>query len=45
MIEQTSIMGMPLKTQRQRRLLVIGYYKILVGGVVDGVAGACGGAG
>jgi hypothetical protein len=26
MIEQTKFWGMPLKTQRQRRLLVVGYY-------------------
>ena len=30
MIEQTSFLGMPLRTQRQRRLLVILYYAALV---------------
>ena len=31
MIEQTRFLGMPLKTQRQRRLLVVLYYAVLVG--------------
>ncbi len=31
MIEQTSFLGMPLKTQRQRRLLVVLYYAVLLG--------------
>jgi len=30
-IEQTRFLGMPLKTQRQRRLLVVLYYAVLVG--------------
>jgi len=30
MIEQTSFLGMPLKTQKQRRLLVALYYAILI---------------
>ena len=29
MIEQTSFLGMPLRTQRQRRLLVVLYYAVL----------------
>jgi hypothetical protein len=29
MIEQTSFLGMPLRTRRERRLLVIGYYVVL----------------
>ena len=31
MIEQTKFLGMPLKTQGQRRLLVVLYYAVLVG--------------
>ncbi len=31
MIEQTKFLGMPLKTQAQRRLLVVVYYAVLVG--------------
>jgi hypothetical protein len=30
-IEQTKFLGMPLKTQRQRRLLVVLYYAVLLG--------------
>jgi hypothetical protein len=30
-IEQTKFLGMPLKTQQQRRLLVVLYYAVLVG--------------
>ncbi len=31
MVDQTSFLGMPLRTQRQRRLLVVLYYAVLVG--------------
>ncbi len=31
MVEQTKFLGMPLKTQGQRRLLVVLYYAVLVG--------------
>lgn len=37
MIEQTSFLGMPLRTQRQRRLLVMLYYAVLVGFAVAGL--------
>jgi hypothetical protein len=36
-IEQTSFLGMPLKTQRQRRLLVVLYYAVLIGFAIDGL--------
>jgi hypothetical protein len=36
-IEQTSFLGMPLKTQRQRRLLVALYYAGLVGFAAAGL--------
>ena len=37
MIEQTSFLGMPLRTQRQRRVLVILYYTILLSFAIVGV--------
>jgi hypothetical protein len=37
MIEQTKFLGMPLKTQRQRRVLVVGYYAVLVGFAIAGM--------
>ena len=37
MIEQTSFLGMPLKTQRQRRSLVALYYAVLLGFAVAGL--------
>jgi hypothetical protein len=37
MIEQTSFLGMPLKTQGQRRVLVGLYYAVLVGFAVAGL--------
>ncbi len=37
MIELTSFLGIPLKTQRQRRLLVVLYYGVLVGFAAAGL--------
>ena len=37
MVEQTSFLGMPLKTQKQRRLLVVLYYAVLLGFAVAGI--------
>jgi hypothetical protein len=37
MIEQTSFLGMPLKTPRQRRLLVVLYYAVLLGFAAAGL--------
>ena len=37
MVEQTRFLGMPLRTQRQRRVLVILYYAILLGFAVAGL--------
>ena len=37
MIEQTKFLGMPLKTQKQRRLLVVMYYGVLVGFAAAGL--------
>lgn len=37
MIEQTRFLGMPLKMQRQRRLLVVLYYAVMIGFAVVGL--------